>query len=95
MFGTQVSISYGLTERMNLAFALHTDGRTTPYRFEPLYGWTETLVHDGRHEIVGTSLWNEAMPLIRYRTADCAALDAAGACRNTCSTATATACRAS
>jgi phenylacetate-CoA ligase len=80
VFGTQVSISYGLTERTNLAFALHTDGSTSPYRFEPLYGWTETLAHGGRNEIVGTSLWNEVMPLIRYRTADCAALDAAGRC---------------
>jgi phenylacetate-CoA ligase len=80
VFGTQVSISYGLTERTNLAFALHTDGWTSPYRFEPLYGKTETLARDGRTEIVGTSLWNEVMPLIRYRTADCAALDAEGRC---------------
>jgi phenylacetate-CoA ligase len=80
VFGAQVSISYGLTERTNLAFALHAHGHTSPYRFEPLYGRTETLAHDGRHEIVGTSLWNEVMPLIRYRTADCAAIDAAGQC---------------
>jgi phenylacetate-CoA ligase len=80
VFGTQVSISYGLTERTNLAFALHADGHTSPYRFEPLYGRTETPARDGRSEIVGTSLWNEVMPLIRYRTADCAAIDAAGQC---------------
>ena len=80
VFGTQVSISYGLTERTNLAFALHADGHTSPYRFEPLYGRTETPARDERSEIVGTSLWNEVMPLIRYRTADCAAIDAAGQC---------------
>ena len=80
VFGAQVSISYGLTERTNLAFALHAHGHTSPYRFEPLYGHTETLTHDGRDEIVGTSLWNEVMPLIRYRTADCATIDAAGQC---------------
>jgi phenylacetate-CoA ligase len=80
VFGAPVSISYGLTERTNLAFCTHEGGTAGPYRFEALYGWTETRLAHGRSEIVGTSLWNETMPLIRYRTGDFAAIDAAGRC---------------
>lgn len=80
VFGAPVSISYGLTERSNLAFATCTDAAPGPYRFEPLYGYTETRARHGRAEIVGTSLWNQAMPLIRYCTGDFAAIDAHGYC---------------
>ena len=89
LFGCPVSINYGLTERTGLAFATHWRGVTGPYRFEPLYAVHENLAatcaNDGyaanaRDEIVGTSLWNDLMPLIRYRSGDCGALDADGVC---------------
>lgn len=80
VFGAPVSISYGLTERTNLAFATCADAAPGPYRFEPLYGRTETRPRHGRSEIVGTSLWNQSMPLIRYCTGDYAAIDAHGHC---------------
>jgi phenylacetate-CoA ligase len=62
---------YGLAERTAFAYA------TTPgeYRFLPGYAHTE-LVHVGDsddqsiYEIVGTSLSNQAMALVRYRTGD-------------------------
>ncbi|GGY05407.1 hypothetical protein GJV26_18130 [Massilia dura] len=81
LFRCPISISYGQSERVNLAFAHYHEGDLTPYRFDPLYGVTETLPHrDGRTEIVGTSLWNDVMPLIRYRTGDFGNVDAEGLC---------------
>lgn len=80
VFDAPVSISYGLTERTNLAFAVHDGAEASAYRFQPLYGWTENRVRHGRHEIVGTSLWNEVMPLIRYCTGDYAVIGADGRC---------------
>ncbi len=62
---------YGLAERTAFAYA------TTPgeYRFLPGYAHIELVAageDDGEsiYEIVGTSLWNEAMALVRYRTGD-------------------------
>lgn len=79
-FDVPMSISYGLTERTNLAFADWSGGRGSHYRFEPLYGVSENR-YDGAHaEIVGTSLWNDVMPLIRYRTGDYGIIDAQGQC---------------
>jgi phenylacetate-CoA ligase len=81
LFRCPISISYGQSERVNLAFARYHEGELTAYRFDPLYGVTETLPHrDGREEIVGTSLWNDVMPLIRYRTGDFGSVDAQGIC---------------
>jgi phenylacetate-CoA ligase len=79
-FGCPVSISYGLTERTSLAFASHRQGVTGPYRFDPLYAVNENRMSGGRCEIVGTSLWNDLMPLIRYCSDDYGAIDAEGAC---------------
>jgi phenylacetate-CoA ligase len=79
-FGCPVSISYGLTERTSLAFASHLDGATGAYRFEPLYAVNENRIDGARREIVGTSLWNDLMPLIRYRSGDFGAVDPAGFC---------------
>jgi phenylacetate-CoA ligase len=79
-FRCPVSICYGLTERTNLAFAAHQQGVTGPYRFEPLYAVNENRLNGGRAEIVGTSLWNDLMPLIRYCSEDFGAIDSAGAC---------------
>jgi phenylacetate-CoA ligase len=82
LFGCPVSINYGLSERTNLAFARHDGGLTSDYAFQPLYGWCENRAdEDGRRvEIVGTSLWNDVMPLIRYRTGDYGRIDANGCC---------------
>jgi len=62
---------YGQAERVGLAFAT----REGEYRFLPGYAHVELepvgREHDRRvYEIVGTGLWNLAMPLVRYRTGD-------------------------
>jgi phenylacetate-CoA ligase len=80
LFGCPVSLNYGLSERTNLAFLQADDAGMSDYRFEALYGWNENYVEGGRAEIVGTSLWNDVMPLIRYRTNDFGRIDADGRC---------------
>jgi len=80
LFHCPVSINYGLSERTNLAFAPGAGGAVVDYRFEPLYGWSENRWEDGRAEIVGTSLWNDVMPLIRYRTGDYGVIGDDGRC---------------
>ena len=80
LFRCPISVSYGLCERTNLAFASHVDGVTSPYLFHPLYGCSENRLADGRAEIVGTSLWNDVMPLIRYRTGDYGLIEPDGRC---------------
>lgn len=65
---------YGLAERVVLADGLAAGA----YFFNPAYGLTELLpIADGEapaghraFEIVATGYWNEAMPLVRYRTGD-------------------------
>lgn len=62
---------YGLAERNAFAYSRFPEG----YYFLPGYGWTElipteTKPEGTRYEIVATSLWNLAMPLVRYRTGD-------------------------
>lgn len=62
---------YGLAERTAFAYSSFPDG----YYFLPGYGWIELLPREAapegvRYEIVATSLWNLAMPLVRYRTGD-------------------------
>ena len=42
----------------------------SPYRLNPLYGYFENRCVEGQFEIVGTSFWNDVMPLIRYCTKD-------------------------
>jgi phenylacetate-CoA ligase len=80
LFGSPISLNYGLSERTNLAFASYDEHGLSDYVFQPLYGWNENRVEDDRAEIVGTSLWNDVMPLIRYRTGDYGAIDAGGRC---------------
>jgi phenylacetate-CoA ligase len=80
LFGCPISLNYGLSERTNLAFADYGQRGLLDYVFQPLYGWNENRVEEGRAEIVGTSLWNDVMPLIRYRTGDYGAIDAHGRC---------------
>jgi phenylacetate-CoA ligase len=79
-FGCPVSVSYGLTERTNLAFASYRQGSIGHYRFDQLYAVNENRIRGGRAEIVGTSLWNDLMPLIRYCSDDFGLIDAAGNC---------------
>lgn len=62
---------YGQAERVAYAYA------TSPgeYYFLPGYAYVELLPHSqddegSMYEVVGTSLWNLAMPLVRYRTGD-------------------------
>lgn len=62
---------YGQAERVALAYALEP-GR---YRFLPGYAVVELVAVERTadhtvYEIVGTPLWNLAMPLVRYRTGD-------------------------
>ena len=70
-FGCKLLDYYGQAERVAFAYA------TAPgqYRFLPGYAHVEfePAGNDGDHrllEIVGTSLWNRSMALIRYRTGD-------------------------
>lgn len=80
LFHAPISMSYGQSERTNLAFAGYHAGKYAPYRFEPLYAVTENRFEGASAEIVGTSLWNDVMPLIRYRTNDFGIVDANGIC---------------
>jgi phenylacetate-CoA ligase len=80
LFRCPVSLNYGLSERTNLAFADDDDGGMGAYRFQLLYGWSENRGAGDGLEIVGTSLWNDVMPLIRYRTGDYGRIGADGRC---------------
>ena len=80
LFACPISLNYGLSERTNLAFAGYGEAGLSDYVFQPLYGWNENRIEGERAEIVGTSLWNDVMPLIRYRTGDYGAIDAQGHC---------------
>jgi phenylacetate-CoA ligase len=81
VFGVPVSSLYGLTERTNMAFLCESEsGRL--YRLVDTYGYSENRRDgDGVDEIVGTSYWNLAMPLIRYRTSDTGTIDGNGVIR--------------
>ena len=61
---------YGQAERVAFAYAQ----RPREYRFVPGYAqWSYPTAQEGEHvlyEIIGTQLWNHAMPLPRYRTGD-------------------------
>jgi phenylacetate-coenzyme A ligase PaaK-like adenylate-forming protein len=65
--GCELLDYYGQAERVGFAWA-RAPGE---YRFLPGYAHIELLpTGDGRCEIAGTTLWNGAMPLVRYRTGD-------------------------
>lgn len=68
--GVPVVFHYGLSERTNLAWGRWAQDEIV-YQFNEAYGYSENRQHPGGgQEIVGTSYWNEVMPLIRYRTQD-------------------------
>ncbi len=66
---------YGMSERVIIAAQSYNTGEYIP---EPIYGITELVDKDGNvitesgmdGELVGTSLLNYGMPLIRYKTGD-------------------------
>ncbi len=66
---------YGMSERVIIAAQSYNSGEYIP---EPIYGITELVDRDGNvitesgidGELVGTSLLNYGMPLIRYKTGD-------------------------
>lgn len=61
---------YGLSERSNLAWGIFEDYKIS-YKCDNVYGYSENFItEDGFYEIIGTSYWNYAMPLIRYKTQD-------------------------
>jgi phenylacetate-CoA ligase len=72
---TRVVGHYGQAERVAWAHGDPVHG----FRFDPSYAVNELvfLERDGEadvYELIGTGLWNRAMPLIRYRTGDRALL---------------------
>ncbi|MDC8759953.1 hypothetical protein [Janthinobacterium fluminis] len=73
-FNATVIDYYGMAERVALAVAVAPEA----YFFNPAYGRVELLPLDDAEappgcravEIVATGFWNEAMPLVRYRSGD-------------------------
>jgi phenylacetate-CoA ligase len=76
VLGCKLADYYGQSER--IAFAIARAPRT--YHFQPGYSHVEFIPYDGKvlargsgmrlYEIVGTSLWNDVLPIVRYRTGD-------------------------
>jgi len=71
--GAQVIDYYGQGERVSFAYSLEPGN----FRFHPAYGFTELIPVEGdrasegqAYEVVGTSFYNSAQILIRYRTGD-------------------------
>lgn len=75
MLGVPVIDYYGQAERVCASYSM----RVGEHYFLPAYGRVELVFsHDDPefdfYEIVGTPYWNEAQPLVRYRTGDYARL---------------------
>jgi len=67
VLGCRLVDYYGQAERVGFAWA----AAPREYRFLPGYAHVELIpAGNGCYEIVGTALWNHAMPLVRYRTGD-------------------------
>ena len=72
--GCEMADYYGQAERVGFAYAFEPRS----YRFLPGYAYLELIPFGNDlaadagtlYEIVGTSLWNSTMPLVRYRTGD-------------------------
>jgi phenylacetate-CoA ligase len=76
MLGCKVADYYGQAERIAFAAA----NKPREYRFLPEYSRVEFIPYDGHgvprdtghrlYEVVGTSFWNNLLPIVRYRTGD-------------------------
>jgi phenylacetate-CoA ligase len=74
--GCALADYYGQAERVGFAYAF----APREYRFMPWYSYVELVPfksdqiadagQGGLYEIIGTSYWNDLMPLVRYRTGD-------------------------
>ena len=82
VLGARICDYYGQSERIAFAYAFGP----REYRFLPGYSHVEFFPVEGvsrvngsdrLYEIVGTSFWNNVMPLVRYRTGDLIRLPAA------------------
>jgi phenylacetate-CoA ligase len=78
-FSALVVDLYGMGERVAMAYSLR-DGE---YWFLPGYGVVDlvassTAADSSSYDVVGTTLWNSAMPLVRYRTGDVVELGGSG-----------------
>ena len=86
-FGVPVIDRYGQVERVCSAWALHDDpaggsesqveGVAESYYFAPACGhvelhWSHTGESHDFYEVIATSFWNSAQPMVRYRTGDLA-----------------------
>jgi phenylacetate-CoA ligase len=69
VFEAPICFHYGASERVLLAYGCY-DGSDLRYHLDPLYGFAENVRDDYGYELVGTGFWNDAMPLVRYRTQD-------------------------
>lgn len=58
---------YGHTERAVLAYEKHQKFVYEPFQ---TYGFSEAIHNEGQYELIGTSYYNHASPLIRYNTND-------------------------
>lgn len=70
IFGVPICFHYGATEQVLLGHGCYVNNKVV-YHLNPLYGIAENYQDkNGNYEMVGTSLWDHAMPLIRYQTQD-------------------------
>lgn len=87
MLGCKVADYYGQAERIAFASA-EAAGQ---YRFRHAYSRVEFIPYDGHgvprdldhrlYEVVGTSFWNNLLPIVRYRTGDLIRLPASWGAR--------------
>jgi phenylacetate-CoA ligase len=85
MLGCRLADYYGQAERVAFASAI----RPREYRFHHTYSRVEFLPYDAQnlprdtehrlYEVVGTSFWNNLLPVVRYRTGDLVRLPASWA----------------
>ena len=76
MLGCRLADYYGQAERIAFAYAV----KPGEYRFQYRYSAVEFIPYDGQavtrdadnrlYEIIGTSYWNNLLPIVRYRTGD-------------------------
>lgn len=68
VFGIPSQSFYGHTERCVMAYETKEKFKFVPFQ---TYGYTEAIANgDGHFDLIGTSYYNQASPLIRYNTKD-------------------------